>query len=156
MTRARLWWAAPSPRRAPPSPRPAVRAATANFQVNTGSTLQSGSTNDTFNVPISVPAADVPLLTNNLSFETVDIDAGTLSSGNVTMNLLGTGSTAKMQYVFPGDFTVQLGATLNFGPSVPVQVQPGVAITDSGTLGFGTGDTVTLAEDSPGVLGAVL
>ena len=107
--------------------------ATANLQVNTGSTLQSGSvTGNTFNVPISVPAADVPLLANNLSFETVDIDAGSLASGTVTINLIGTATTANLQYIFPGNLTVPSGATLNFGPNVPVLVQAGVTITDNG------------------------
>ena len=131
-------------------------AATANFQVNTGSTLQSGSvTGNIFNLPISVPVADVPLLATNLSFQNVAIDAGTLSSGTVTINLIGTATTANLLYVFPGNFTVQTGATLNFGPNVPVRVQPGVIITDSGTLGFSFGDTVTLAEDISGILGPV-
>ena len=117
----------------------------ATIEINAGSSIQSTTvTGDIFNLPISVPAADVPLLANNLSFENVDINAGTLASGTVTMNLLGTVSTANMQYVFPGNFTIALGATLDFGPDVPVLIQADQAVTDSGTLGFSTGDMVTL------------
>ena len=113
--------------------------------VNTGSTIQSGSlTNNIFNLPISVPAADVPLLASNQSFQQVDIDSGTLSSGTVNINLIGTVSTSNLEYVFPANFTVGIGATLSFGPNIPVVIQPGVTITDGGTLGFGSGDTVSL------------
>ena len=121
----------------------------ATILINTGSTIQSGSlTSNIFELPISVPAADVPLLASNLSFENVNIDAGTLTTGTVNINLIGSVSTVNLQYIFPGDFTVGTGATLSFGPNVPVLIQAGETITDSGTLRFGSGDTVTFARGS--------
>ena len=117
----------------------------ATILVNTGSTIQSSSlTSNIFNLPISVPAADVPLLATNLSFQNVAIESGTLTSGTVNINLIGTTSTANLQYIFPGNFTVQEGATLSFGPNVPVLIQAFETVTDDGTLSFGSGDMVSL------------
>ena len=61
-------------------------------------------------VLVTRPAADVPLLANNQSFRAIDIDPGTLTSGTVNIALIGTATSANLQYVFPGNFTVQTGA----------------------------------------------
>ena len=67
-------------------------------------------TNDTFNLPIYVPAWTCPLLANNLSFQAVDIYGGSLASGQtLSLNLIGTASTANLVYVFTGGFTVRPG-----------------------------------------------
>ena len=54
--------------------------------------LKSGDlTGDTFNMPISVPYNDVPLLSNNTTFQDVDINAGTLASGQaLNLDQIGT------------------------------------------------------------------
>jgi len=83
-----------------------------------GSILNSGDlTANGFDLPISVPAIDAPLLANNRRFQDVDILPGSLTSGqSVTLTPLGTDTTVNQRYVFnaaTGTFTVQAGATLN-------------------------------------------
>ena len=100
----------------------------------------------TFNLPLFVPYNDVASLAagNNVSFDQIEIDSGTLPSGNeLDLNLIGT-NTANLSYIFPGGFTVASGATLKVGTTVPVQVSQGQTLTDNGTLSFATGDMVTL------------
>ena len=84
----------------------------------TGNTLSSGNlTNNIFNTTVSAPAAEISLLTNNASFEAIDIAAGSLNSGTVALNLIG--SSTNQSYVFGGRASpVQSGATLNVGSGV--------------------------------------
>ena len=107
--------------------------------------LNSGDlTGDTFNMPIFVPYGDVQYLGNNVSFQQIEINAATLPSGTLNLNLIGT-NTSDLSYVFPGGFTVASGATIAVGPGVPVIIDPAAQIlTDNGTLTFAAGDTVTL------------
>ena len=96
--------------------------------------------------PSSCPTTMSPSLAagNNVSFDQIEIDSGTLPSGNeLDLDLIGT-NTANLSYIFPGGFTVGSGATLIVGANVPVQVPEGETLTDNGTLSFATGDTVTL------------
>ncbi len=72
-------------------------AASSTFGVNqlvlaNGSVLNPGDlTNDVFNLPIYVPALDVPLLTNNQSFGAININGGSLSAGqSLTLGPIGT------------------------------------------------------------------
>jgi YD repeat-containing protein len=140
-------------------------SSTTQIQVNsggelsaTGSTfnlnqlvLESGSilsstdlTNDTFNLPIYVPAQDIPLLANNQSFQAIEILTGTLSTGqSLGLNLIGTASTANLVYVFTAAFTIQAGATLSVAPKVSVQINANQTITDNGALTTGSGTTFT-------------
>jgi hypothetical protein len=61
------------------------------------SVLNSGDlTNNTFNMPIYVPYVDVPYLGNNASFTQIEINNGTISSGTLNLNLIGT--NASMSY----------------------------------------------------------
>ena len=84
---------------------------------------------------------------NNLRFQDIDIQAGTLASGQtLALNAIGTATTANLRYVFPGNFTVSSGATLTVGPNVSVLIQENLTLTDNGTLSFATGDTVTLTH----------
>ena len=74
-----------------------------------------------------MPYNDVASLAagNNVSFDQIEIDSGTLPSGNeLDLNLIGT-NTANLSYIFPGAFTVASGATLNVGTTVPVQISDG-------------------------------
>src|SRR5207245_2105181 len=52
-------------------------------------------------------------------------------------------NTSKLRYVFTGNLAVQAGATLSVAANVPVLIQPGVTITDNGTMTTATGDVVT-------------
>ncbi len=116
-----------------------------------GSVLNSGDLiNNAFNTTLYTPIGDVPLLTNNQSFEDVEINPGdSLVSGqSVTLTAMGTGSTANLLYLFPGNFVINQGATLAVETmAVPVQIGIGefdttVTLTDDGTLTFASGDTV--------------
>ncbi len=122
-----------------------------------GSVFNPGDlSNDAFACPLYLPITDVPLLSaagggaDNQSFQDIDILPGTLASGTVALEAIGSVSTANLRYVFPGAFTVAAGATLSVGPNVPVLVQPGVTLTDSGTMTMASGDTLTLSSNYPG------
>ena len=91
-------------------------------------------TNDTFNLPIYLPFQDMPLLANNQSFQAVDINAGTIASGQtLSLNLIGTASTANLVYIFTGGFTVGTGATLSVAAG-PVLISASQTITDDGAM----------------------
>ena len=116
-----------------------------------------------FDLPVYLPATDVQYLSgtgsNNLSFEQINILGGTLTSGQtLALNAIGTATTANLQYVFPNNFTVNAGATMNVAPNVSVILQPAyntaLTVTDNGTITFNSGDTVNFADAaySPTVL----
>ena len=71
-----------------------------NVSLAAASTLNSGDmTGDVFNTTLTVPVTDVPLLTNNLSFNAVYVTGGLASGQSVTLPLLGTQTTANQYYV---------------------------------------------------------
>ena len=78
----------------------------ANITFNPTATYSGGS--NTFNVPIYVPYTLVPSLANDTSFDQIEIEAGTISSGTLSLNLIG--DNPSMSYVFPYAFTVDAGA----------------------------------------------
>lgn len=116
-----------------------------------GSVLNSGDlSNDAFNTTLYVPILDVPLLTNNQSFEDVDINAGDslLNGQSVTLTLMGTTSTANLLYILTGNLTVNQGASLTVASGVHLQIGTGAflssaMLTDDGKLTFASGDTAT-------------
>ena len=69
-------------------------------------------------MPIYVPYGDVQYLGNNAKFQQININAGTLASGTLNLDLIGT-NTSGLSYAFPGGFTVASGATLDVGPVFP-------------------------------------
>ena len=82
-----------------------------------------------FNLPSYIPAIDVQYLSgtgsNNLQFQGIYIQPDTLTSGQtVALNAIGTQNTTNLRYVFPGNFTVNQGATLAVGANVPVTIGP--------------------------------
>ena len=67
-----------------------------------------------------LPEVDVQYLSgtgsNNAQFQDIDILAGSLASGQtLALNAIGTRLTANLRYVFPGNFTVDSGATCHGG-----------------------------------------
>ena len=112
--------------------------------INVAVNGQFTPTSCAFNVPVYLPAANVPGLgSNNLSFQDIDILGGSLASGSVAFNVICT-NTTNLRYVFSSNFTVALGATLTVAKaSLPVLIQSNVTVTDSGTMTFGSGDQVT-------------
>ncbi len=119
------------------------------LDLTNNSVLNSGDlTNNTFNMPIFVPYVDVPYLGNNASFTQIEINNGTISSGTVDLNLIGTNTS--MSYVFYQSFTVAPGATVAVGPGVAVVLSAGSTLTDNGTMTFASGDTVSLQGGAGG------
>ncbi len=125
-----------------------LTASSSTFNLNQ-LVLENGSivgptdlTGDAFNLPVYVPALDIPNLANNLNFQAIEILSGSLATGQaLSLNLIGTASTANLVYVFTGAFTIQTGATLSVAPKVNVEIDANVAITDDGALNVGSGDT---------------
>ena len=113
----------PAASSSPPTP---PSASTSSSLVN-GSVFNRGDlTNDVFNLPIYVPFQDVALLANNQSFQDINIIAGTLASGQtLTLNPIGTVSTANLRLRLPGNFTVRHGATLSVGTGTSVLIDAG-------------------------------
>jgi hypothetical protein len=115
-----------------------------NLNFDNSSLLNSGDlTSDSFNLPIYVPYGDIQYLANNTSFQQININAATLASGTLNLNLIGT-NTSNLSYSFPGGFTVASAATVAVGPSVPIFIQPGQNFIDNGTVTLATGDRLTL------------
>ena len=117
----------------------------------TSTATLSGGTN-TFNLPIIVPYTLVPSLAGNTSFNEVEIAAGTISSGTLSLNLLGT-TTTNFFYDFPNGFTVGAGGTIAVGANVPITVES--ALSDAGAVSFSSGDAVTLASSATSVSGSL-
>ena len=103
-------------------------------------------------MPIIVPYTLVPSLAGNTSFNEVEIAAGTISSGTLSLNLLGT-NTTNFFYEFPNGFTVGAGGTMAVGPNVPVTVVS--TLSDAGSVTFTSGDQVTLASSATSVSGSL-
>ncbi len=97
---------------------------------------------NTFNMPIFVPGGDVQYLSANARFGDININAATLGSGTLALNLIGT-NTSSLRYVFNGGFTVGSGATVSVGNNVPIVIGSSQTILVNGTLSFTTGDVVT-------------
>ena len=98
----------------------------------TSTATLSGGTN-TFNLPIIVPYTLVPSLAGNTSFDEVEIQAGTISSGTLSLNLLGT-ITTNFFYEFPNGFTVAAGGTIAVGANVPITVVSTLSDAGNGDL----------------------
>ena len=107
-----------------------------------------------FNNPLYIPAIDVQYLSgtnsNNLSFQSIYIQPDSLTPGqSVALDLIGTQNQTSLRYDFPGNFTIEQGASLSVGPNVPVQLGAGytpTTLADNGTLTFANNDTVSLND----------
>ncbi len=94
------------------------------FRLNDGSILNAGDlANDTFQTIVFAPGTDIPLLAGsnlaaNKSFEDIDINAGSLNAGTLTLGLMGSASTASLRYVFPSGYEVKSAATLAIANNV--------------------------------------
>ncbi len=125
-----------------------------DLSLNSSSVYNSGDlTSNVFETPIYVPYNDVQYLGVNTSFEDVYINAGTLSSGTLNLNSIGT-NTAALQYVFASGFTVASGATLSVGENVKVYID-GQTVYDDGALSFATGDAVAFFNAALAVSGTM-
>ncbi len=119
-----------------------------SFNLNNGSILNPGDlVNDTFQTTVYAPGTDIPLLagatlTANKSFQDVEILAGNLPSGTLTLGLMGSASTAKLRYVFPSGYEVKSGATLAVADGVSV------FINTSQTIAVDAGAAMTVGAAS--------
>ena len=115
---------------------------TSVVSVTAGGTITPSQS--TFNVPVYLPYNDVAALAsgNNVSFDDVEIIAGTITNANsLDLNAIGSNTTSLI-YVFPGAFMVAQGGTVAVGPNVTVDIGAGQTFTDDGTVSFTSGDTV--------------
>jgi len=112
-----------------------------------GSILNAGDLTGNYfsNTVLSLPATDVPLVTNNKQFSEVDLLGGTLPAGqNLPLTAMGTVLTSTLFYAFTGNYTISSGATITVDPNLQV-LGNGLTLTDDGTLNFGRGDTTSLS-----------
>jgi hypothetical protein len=111
-----------------------------------GSVLNAGDlVGDGFDLPIYVPALDIPLLASNRRFQNVNILAGSLVGGQtLALNLIGTDTSVNLVYVFAAAFSVNSGATLNVAPNTRVMIFGGQTLTDAGAINLTAGDMFTL------------
>ena len=114
-------------------------------------TLSGGA--NTFNLAISVPYTLVPSLAGNTSFDEVAIENGTISSGTLSLGVLGT-YTSNFYYAFPNGFTVAAGGTMTVGANVPA-IQVDATLTDAGNVTFTTGNELELYYTSFSVTGSL-
>ncbi len=118
--------------------------------LDSSSILNSGDlTNNVFNgTSLALPWNFVPLIAQNASFSDIDINPGTMPSGTLALDAIGT-NTANLSYVFPGGFTIASGASVNVGSNVSLSLPSGQSINVNGALTFATGDQVTFQEGDP-------
>jgi uncharacterized membrane protein YgdD (TMEM256/DUF423 family) len=114
-----------------------------------GAILNSGDvTGNAFDQPITIPLADATLLANNLNFQDVNIQPGSLGAGQTaTLSPLGTVTTANQRYVFTaatGLYSVQSGATLN----VTAGTVMAATETNSTPFGLAVNGTMTVVGTS--------
>ena len=129
-----------------------VKATNSTFGIDeihlaSGSVVNSGDlSNNVFNTTLTVPALDLVWLESNKSFEDVDILPDTLAGPDtLTLQPMGTVSTAGMRFVFPGGFIVGSGATLNIeGASVVIRDAEQLLV--SGTLFLDGGSTIAVED----------
>ena len=115
-----------------------------NVSLATGSTLAAGDfTGDIFSTTLTLPVADVPVLTNNLSFNAVNITGSVTGSPPVTLNPLGTQTTVGQYYSIPSGLSVASGATLTIGTGATLYIPDQQTLAVSGTLNV-TGATVII------------
>ncbi len=106
-------------------------------------------TGDGFDSPLYIPAIDVQYLANNLRFQSIDVQADTIVSGEtLALNSIGTQTTTNLRYVFPGGLTVNQGGSVTVAASVPVVLSGGLTVNQGGSVSFGASDAVTMGPPS--------
>jgi hypothetical protein len=85
-------------------------------------------------------------LTNNLSFQDVDINAGSLASGqSVSIGPMGT--SGNLRYVFPGAFEIKGGASLSIADNASVLIKNLQTITVDAQGSLTVGAATVAIED---------
>ena len=101
---------------------------------------------DTFQTIVSVPGIDIPSWPGRTSRPTGASRTWTSSpaasaSGTVNLGLMGSGSTAKLRYVFPSGYEVKSGAAMTIADGVNVY------ISNLQTIAVDAGATLTVGAD---------
>ena len=143
-----------------------LQASSSTFAVgqlnfNIGAVVAAGYlSGDAFNLPLYIPAIDVQYLSGpsstNLQFQTIYIQPDTLLNGqSVALTKIGSQNTSSLNYVFPGSFTINQGASLSVGPNVAVTIAAATVadtlttLADNGMLSFASGDMVSFGSTQP-------
>jgi hypothetical protein len=129
-----------------------------SFSLASGSVLNKGDlAGDSFNLTISAPITDIPLLAGNVVFQTIDINSANLASGVVELtNALSTSPSPPLVYVFPAAFEIKSGATLFVANGVGVQINNGVTISvDAGASMTVGGASVEYQDTNNNVSGGI-
>ncbi len=107
-----------------------------------------------FDTTLYIPHTVIPFLSaagggsDNARFQDIYISTGTLASGTLDLRAIGTETTANLNYVFNGNFTVPTSTTLNVLAGVKAWVATNSALTVSGSASFGVGSSLTLWQTS--------
>ena len=126
---------------------------------DTGSTLNNGDvTGNAFDTTLFIPAAFAPRLAANDRFQDVNLNSGGPTGSPLSLDLLGTITTANQRYVIPGltgyggtsaPFAIAGGAAVNFGPGTSVLLRNNAKVTVAAGAGLafnGTaGNPITVA-----------
>jgi hypothetical protein len=88
-------------------------------------------------------------LSGNRSFCDIAIEAGTLRSGVLNLDRIGT-DTTNLRYTLPGGFTIASGAKVNVAPSVTLVLPSSQTLTVNGSLNLSQGDQISLSPDALG------
>ena len=106
-----------------------------NLYLDSGSVLESGDlSNNIFATILTAPITDVPLLANNQSFSVVYLTGGLTSGQSVTLDPLGTRTTAGQYYGLLNGLAVSSGASLTIGTGAEVAIGDQQTISVSGQL----------------------
>ena len=113
-------------------------------------TLSGGS--NSFNLPIYVPYTLVASLAGNTSFDQVYIEAGTISSGTLSLNLIG--NNPNMSYVFDSAAS-QWPLAERWWSVRTCRCWWSRTLSDAGAVTFSSGDQVTVYNTAISVSGSL-
>ena len=103
-----------------------------------------------FDTSLFVAASKIPLITNNLRFQDVNINPGSTFDGVLQLAPIGTQTTANQRYVFPGDFTIGKSNGVIVSQGTRVLIRDGANITVDGTLRLETPGEFLIQEGVTG------
>ncbi len=127
------------------------------FSGNTSITVNGNGrllpSNSSFDVSLFVPHTVLPSLSavsggsDNLRFQDIYIRSAS-TSALVDLLAIGTQTTANLNYIFNGDFSVGNTGRLKVFPGVRTNVPTGATLTINGIADFGVGSSLTLTQDN--------
>ncbi len=85
---------------------------------------------------------------DNRRFNDIFIRSSTLSTGSLDLRAIGTETTANLDYLFDGSFTIANGASLNVFPGVRSWTESGSILTIGGSANFATGSSLLMKQST--------